>query len=78
MKAGELVVSIRADLGVLPAMLDCLGEILDPNTGRLERAIEISALRALQEIQQLGDTARRELGLRGPDEVFGLRLEVAP
>lgn len=54
--------TIGVDTRLTLPLLSAIAGVLSARS-ELERRIEISALRALVEIQELGDRARRELGL---------------
>ncbi len=75
--AASLNLTVKLDTGLMYPKLACIQEVLDVATPPLHVGIAMGALRALCEIERLSDAARRDLGLREPDSVHAVRLELS-
>lgn len=75
MSAAEVAITIRVETTMLCAQLSCVSGIITAQS-EWERQLETSALAALNEAQQLGDEARKELGVAEPSSLR-LQFEVS-
>lgn len=71
MATANLQIEFRLECTMLQAQLACIHGVLNaPNTRVSE--IEMSALRVLNEIQEMSDAARREFGIQIERIIIGL------